>query len=188
MDYDEELRVKLTQKLEHVFDEYGLAPLSRIAVMKWIMLAMEDSPEKNANEGTRQQCMRKTKINELLRLRGWVLHELNRREGQSGERRITCNTSTSNIYQSGCPSRIPHLRALSFWDSATFPWVKQLEDGYGDIKRELLGLRGQGGFQPYRSVLWSSASAASDGVGGLAHDKGDWNVYYLILHNMVKVH
>jgi aspartate beta-hydroxylase len=40
------------------------------------------------------------------------------------------------------------------------------------------------GFQPYRGPSWTSKIPADDGVGHLSHDKGDWNVYYLYLHEI----
>lgn len=42
----------------------------------------------------------------------------------------------------------------------------------------------QDGFQPYRSPVWCAHSKADDGIGGVSHDAGEWNVYYLELHNM----
>ncbi len=82
---------------------------------------------------------------------------------------------------------IPHLRARPFWDSSEFDWVKEVEGKYADIKKELLSLQGFGGFQPYRGPSWSATALSPDGIGGLAHDAGHWNVYYLLLHNLVSL-
>lgn len=43
-----------------------------------------------------------------------------------------------------------------------------------------------GGFQPYRAPRWSDTKgkqAAADGVGSAGTDAGDWNVFYMYLHN-----
>ncbi|CAN0334269.1 unnamed protein product, partial [Discosporangium mesarthrocarpum] len=37
---------------------------------------------------------------------------------------------------------------------------------------------------PYRAPRWSTPRPAEDGVGSLSHNTGDWNVFYLYLHNM----
>ena len=52
------------------------------------------------------------------------------------------------------------------------------------IKEELISLRAKKGFQPYRGPSWTSKIPADDGIGHLSHDKGDWNVYYLYLHEL----
>ena len=43
---------------------------------------------------------------------------------------------------------------------------------------------GKRGFQPYRAPSWASKRQAKDGVGSISHDAGNWNVYYLYLHNV----
>jgi aspartate beta-hydroxylase len=54
-----------------------------------------------------------------------------------------------------------------------------------EITRELLALRGQKGFQPYRAPSWANPKLpAKDGVGSVSHDAGDWNVFYLFLHGL----
>lgn len=40
------------------------------------------------------------------------------------------------------------------------------------------------GFQPYRGPSWISDIPAKDGVGNESIDSGQWNVYYLFLHNL----
>ena len=52
------------------------------------------------------------------------------------------------------------------------------------IPAELLALRAQRGFQPLKIPNWASKKAVSspDGSGSVSHDAGDWNVYYLYLH------
>ena len=55
---------------------------------------------------------------------------------------------------------------------------------YKEIKEELISLRNQKGFQPYRGPSWIAGKKAADGIGNEATDQGQWNVYYLQLHNM----
>ena len=86
--------------------------------------------------------------------------------------------------QKGCPEIIPKLRAKPFWDSEDFPWIKTIEDNFSVIKEELLQLRELKGFQPYRGPSWISEFKAKDGVGAESIDKGQWNVYYLFLHDL----
>lgn len=54
--------------------------------------------------------------------------------------------------------------------------------GVGD---RVVGMSSSGGFQPYRAPDWSQrdGSGASDDLGTAGTDTGDWNVYYLHLHN-----
>eukprot|EP00941_MAST-03F_sp_MAST-3F-sp1_P002392 g2392.t1 len=100
-------------------------------------------------------------------------------------------------WQLGCPQRIPHLRNFPFWEGRllyeTFPWVKDLEKAFPVIKKELLALKNSctetpSGFQPYRSPTWSSQvkpDVKDDArIGAPAHDAGEWNVFYLHLHNV----
>jgi aspartate beta-hydroxylase len=51
------------------------------------------------------------------------------------------------------------------------------------VTAELLSLRGQGVFQPYRAPSWAGGTPAADGVGKTSTDRGAWNVYYLQLHD-----
>lgn len=71
-----------------------------------------------------------------------------------------------------------------FRDSKDFPWMKHFEERYKDIRDELMALRNQKGFQPYRGPSWISNRKAKDGVGHESIDSGTWNVFYLELHNM----
>ena len=47
-----------------------------------------------------------------------------------------------------------------------------------------MALRKEKGFQPYRGPSWISNRKAKDGVGNESIDSGQWNVFYLELHNM----
>lgn len=50
-------------------------------------------------------------------------------------------------------------------DANEFPWLKHFEENYKVIRDELLALREQKGFQPYRGPSWISEIKAKDGVG-----------------------
>lgn len=69
-------------------------------------------------------------------------------------------------------------------DAKEFPWLKHFEEHYKEIREEIMSLRGQKGFQPYRGPSWISNRKAEDGVGNESIDRGQWNVFYLELHNM----
>jgi aspartyl/asparaginyl beta-hydroxylase (cupin superfamily) len=73
---------------------------------------------------------------------------------------------------------------VSFRGREEFPWLQHFEDNYEKIRDEVLTLRNQKGFQPYRGPSWISNLKAKDGVGNESVDSGQWNVFYLELHNM----
>jgi aspartate beta-hydroxylase len=62
-------------------------------------------------------------------------------------------------------------------------WCKEFEASYDKVYDELMALRGQAGFQPYRGPSWTQGLEAADGMGKMSHDAGDWNVFYLFLHD-----
>lgn len=65
-----------------------------------------------------------------------------------------------------------------------FPWIQDIEDQFDVIKEELLSLRNSSGFQPYRGPKWISDIKADDGIGAKSVDSGDWNIFYLFLHDL----
>lgn len=69
-------------------------------------------------------------------------------------------------------------------DSSDFPWILDFEAAHPQIKKELMALRNDKGFQPYRGPAWSGGQKAKDGVGFSSHKHGNWNVFYLQLHAM----
>jgi len=87
-------------------------------------------------------------------------------------------------WQKGCPGIIPGLKAKPWWDVEEFPWIKTMEDNKGAILEELLSLKEEGRFQPYRAPTGTYDKKAEDGVGSEGTDKGKWNVFYLYLHDM----
>lgn len=139
------------------------------------------------------------------RARAWLLAQVNHR--LSG--RVPAPPSR---WQVGCPEIVPELRAHAFWPLDEFEWVPRVTAAFDSIKAEVrvaisvcsamhslrergcrsqvLSLRGTGTFQPYRAPKWNKDRAAAavpdvDGgsIGTVGTDRGDWNVFYLYLHN-----
>ena len=40
------------------------------------------------------------------------------------------------------------------------------------------------GFQPYRSPAYANKNIPEDKIGSYGHDSGDWNIFYLYLHDI----
>ncbi|KAL1525974.1 hypothetical protein AB1Y20_020800 [Prymnesium parvum] len=153
-----EHEVEVWKKVNGVWDEYCLSPLVRIAAQKWVR-QMADPQNK-----------------ELERLRGWLLLKLN------GKTRAP----PPSQWQRGCPEILAGLRGMPLWPSARLPWLQPFEENFAAIRRELLALRAARGFQPLKIPNWASKHklASPDGAGSVSHDAGDWNVYYLFLHEV----
>ena len=161
----------------------GLSPFSRNMAIRWLH-RMSDAPQE-----------------EFQRARGWLVNLMN---GAAGR--------VINDWQHGCPEIVPLLRAIPFWQPGTFPWAAHITSQFDAIKAEMLALRGRGesarggafggvdceltagaavpvqpgGFQPYRAPRWSQkdgGGAGADDLGAPGTDTGDWNVFYLHLHN-----
>ncbi|EGR28675.1 hypothetical protein IMG5_170590 [Ichthyophthirius multifiliis] len=94
------------------------------------------------------------------------------------------NLENAPPQQKGCPEIIPGLRAQPIWTNQDLTWITQIETHFQEIKEEVLSLRNQKGFQPYRGPSWTSNIKPDDGVGRKSTDQGDWNVFYLYLHNL----
>jgi len=150
------LEEKVISKLQGLYNEYYLSDFQKFAVTKFIK-------ENIANKDNAQ----------VERVRDWLFAKMNKQKVPS-------------IYplQKGCPDIIPGLTATPWWDNKSFPWMKEIEANYEVIKQELLNLKNQKGFQPYRGPSWVSKIKAKDGVGTVSTDSGDWNVFYLFLHDM----
>ena len=172
----------VVKALEDFLASCGFSRLKRAAAMHWVRkVAFGDDLEVAA------------------RVRAWLLHCVNGTRHRRGVSPL----------QLRCPELIPGLAARPFWDAQSLPWVAKLEARFDDIRAELLALRttlprgteaqgtGVAGFQQYRAPSWANAQgkAVSDGDGGsaraagapspsTAHDRGDWNVFYLLLHNV----
>jgi len=79
---------------------------------------------------------------------------------------------------------VPGLSLKAWWDREDFAWIGQLESHADTIRQELNELREQKGFQPYRSPAYANNNIPSDKIGSLGHDSGDWNIFYLYLHDI----
>lgn len=150
---------RLRARIDGLLQEFSLSALGVVIAKKWL--------EKIADP----------KDQRFGRLRQYVLNHLNgRRRPQHG----------ISPWQHGCPELIPGLRAAPVWDSSSLPWLAHIERHAHQIRSELLALRGRRGFQPLRIPAWATKAAAdaADGKGRVSHDSGDWNVFYLALHEV----
>lgn len=86
--------------------------------------------------------------------------------------------------QLGCPDLVPGLSLKGWWDREEFSWILKLESKAEIIRQELLHLRSEAGFQPYRSPAYASKNIPEDKIGSLGNDSGTWNVFYLYLHDI----
>jgi len=156
---DDAREVAIWKRVETVLKEYSLSPLMIAASRKWVRQMSDPSNT------------------ELARLRQWMLHRINGR--------LSIPTPLSD-WQRGCPEILGGLRAQPFWERGVFEWLRPFEEHFVEIRSELLALRSQRGFQPLKIPNWASkkAVASPDGSGSVSHDVGDWNVYYLILHEV----
>uniref|UniRef100_A0A7S4ERZ1 Aspartyl/asparaginy/proline hydroxylase domain-containing protein n=1 Tax=Chrysotila carterae TaxID=13221 RepID=A0A7S4ERZ1_CHRCT len=145
-------------RVEKVLSQYCLSPLAMAASRKWVKQMADPSAE------------------ELSRLRAWMLMRVN------GKERAT----PLSTWQLGCPEILSGLRAQPVWDSASLACLRPFEEQADAIRAELLALRSHRGFQPLKIPNWASRNkiAAPDGAGAVSHDAGDWNVFYLHLHEV----
>jgi len=148
---------KILDKIKTVLAELGLTRVGQTVAMGWMRESMSSD--------------------DCARVRRWMI--------------MKCNGANfpkeCNDWQKGCPALVPGLQASPFWDKSDprlSPWIQKLEANFETVRDELLGLKEGGGFQPYRSPVWCSHAKADDGIGGVSHDAGEWNVFYLELHNM----
>jgi hypothetical protein len=91
----------------------------------------------------------------------------------------------SPYHPNGCHLLFPTLMARPFHDDRSMDpprlaeAVLLLERCAPMIRSELGALRHAKGFQPFRGRSMNRP-AASDGLGHLTHDAGDWSVFYLM--------
>ncbi|DAZ96775.1 TPA: hypothetical protein N0F65_005773 [Lagenidium giganteum] len=150
---------KVEKKLKELVRSWGLSRFSEEMAWQWLQRVFSRGDDKQ----------------DVERLTKWILVQLNQQSPAQ---------YASSPWQVGCPEVIPLLRARAVWDTACFPWVAELERAFSVIKAELLALKNAKGFQPYRAPTWASDLNAKDGLGSVGHDAGDWNVFYLYLHNV----
>jgi aspartate beta-hydroxylase len=146
---------KLFTKLNEIFQDHLLSELQSLAAFKFIKDKFLNKETKDAEN-----------------LKQWVLMKINNKKAPHDK------------WQLGCPDIVPGLSIRNFWEPKSFEWVNELVKNFEIIKEELTNLREGSGFQPYKSPKYASDLKAKDGLGSYANDKGNWNVYYLFLHNV----
>jgi aspartate beta-hydroxylase len=145
----------LFSRIHEIFAEYHLGGLQKAAAMKFIKEKIADASNQSVS-----------------RVRTWLLNKINNKPNIPTHPR-----------QIGSPDIVSGLRAHNWWNVEEFPWIREVEACYEDIREELLALHYKGGFQPYRGPSWTPGVDAPD-IGRQSHDQGDWNVFYLYLHGM----
>ena len=150
---------KVWKRVEAVLAEYSLSNLGMAAAKKWVRMMGDPKNE------------------QLARIRQWLLMRVNGRK----------RAPPPSTWQSGCPEIFADLRAQPVWDAAAAEWLRPFEENFDAIRDELLALRSQRGFQPLKIPTWASKNnslKSPDGAGNVSHDAGDWNVFYLYLHEV----
>ncbi|KAF0686005.1 Aste57867_22159 [Aphanomyces stellatus] len=154
-------KAQMEGRLRDLIQEWGLTPLGQNIAFMWLSKAATDDS------------------NKLMRLRQWTVMELNKQRRPAGV----------SPWQHGCPGLMPGLKSQPVWRDndlrAVFPWIRTLEEAFPRIRDELLGLKHDpSSFQPYRAPSWAGVKPAADGIGSISHDAGEWNVFYLYLHDV----
>ena len=146
------------KKIDEILAEYYLTKFQTLACKKFIKDKVGNPENKIV-----QRC------------RDWLFMRLNGRK-------------MPEVYhprQLGCPDLVPGLSLKSWWDRSEFAWIAQLEAAAPIIREELIALRETTGFQPYRSPAYANKNnIPTDGIGSKGHDAGNWNVFYLFLHDI----
>jgi aspartate beta-hydroxylase len=146
----------LYQRLSELFKDYFLSDVLSLAAFSYI----------------REKIISKSKDAEHVIK--WVMMRVNKK-------------SLPDVYdknQLGCPDLVPGLTIKPFWDPSEFSFIDELLKSFDTIKAELIKLRDEKGFQPYKSPKYASEIKSNDNLGSLAHDTGEWNVFYLYLHEL----
>jgi aspartate beta-hydroxylase len=154
----------VVKKINEIFVEYMLSEIQCLAAFKFIKESFL-----NQNSTTEK-------------VKNWVINKVNNKP-------LPKNASK---YQIGCPDVCPGITIQGFHDPKNFDFISELLNNIDIIKEELLQLREinkneesvSSGFQPYKSPNNSSDIKSKDGIGSLAHDSGEWNVFYLFLHEL----
>ncbi|KAH9125689.1 hypothetical protein AeMF1_003733 [Aphanomyces euteiches] len=151
---------QVEERLRSLIEDWGLSPFGKNIAFMWLSKAAIDETD------------------QLSRLRQWTVMQLNKRQ----------RPANVSPWQFGCPNLLPGLRSQPVWREDmydTFPWIRKLETAFPVIRDEMLQLKlSTANFQPYRAPSWAGVKQAADGVGSISHDAGDWNVFYLHLHDV----
>ena len=120
----------LLMRLKDLFQEYLLSEIQSMAAFKFIK-------DKFLKSFTDAEHVKK-----------WVIMKIN-------NKKIT-NYNEFHKMQLGCPDLVPGLSIKNFWNPQLFDWVGELVKNLDIIKEELIELRKQKGFQPYKSPGYAS--------------------------------
>ena len=153
----DEKEKQLWAKIDKILDEYYINEFQRVALHKFIKVKISN-----------------TESEECQRVRDWLFMRVN-------------GVKLPKEYhqrQLGWPDLVPGISIKGWWEREDFSWVKQLEANFEIIREELMELRSQDGFQPYRGPSWAGKIKPDDEIGSKSNENGDWNVFYLFLHNM----
>lgn len=144
--------------LEDLFRSYLLSDIHKLGAFKFIK-EIFSNPNKD-NE----------------RAREWVLMKVNKK----------IRPEKYDDFQKGCDDLCPGISLQGFHDPTKYNFINKLIESRKIIVEELLKLREipNNGFQPYLGPKSQSNILTEDGKASYAHDKGDWNVFYLFLHNL----
>jgi len=154
---DEAKKKQLWSKIDELLDTYFVNQFQRMALHKFIKVKVSDDSS-----------------DDCTRARDWLFMRLN-------------GVKLPKEYhkrQLGCPDLVPGITIKPWWEREEFPWVAELESHFEEIRDELMSLRNSTGFQPYRGPSWAGKIKSEDEIGSKSNDNGDWNVFYLFLHNM----
>jgi len=127
---NEELKEKLlVSRIQSIFSEYMLSEVQCLAAFKVIKDKVGD-----------KECL------DAQNLRKWVLMKINKKPYPENIHKL----------QLGCPDIVPGLTIQAWWDPARFQWVQELMKNFDVIKKELIELRSNTGFQPYKSPSYAN--------------------------------
>jgi hypothetical protein len=126
----EELKEKLLiSRIQSIFSEYMLSEVQCLAAFKVIKDKVGD-----------KDCL------DAQNLRKWILMKINKRPYPENIHKL----------QLGCPDIVPGLTIQAWWDPSKFIWVQELMKNFEVIKKELIELRSNTGFQPYKSPSYAN--------------------------------
>lgn len=127
---NENLKEKLLiSRLQSIFSEYMLSEVQCLAAFKVIKDKVGD-----------KDCL------DTQNLRKWVLMKINKKPYPENIHKL----------QLGCPDIVPGLTIQAWWDPTKFLWVQELISNFEIIKNELIELRNNTGFQPYKSPAYAN--------------------------------
>ena len=127
---DDDYKSKLLiSRLNSIFTEYMLSEVQSLAAFKFIKDKVGDKECKDVDN-----------------LRKWVIMKINMRT----------YPDYINKLQLGCPDIVPGLTMKAWWDPNQFGWVQQLLKNIEVIKEELIELKANSGFQPYKSPSFAN--------------------------------